>query len=463
MKPSARIKAVEEILSKILMGRIPMDLMIGDYMRNRRYIGSKDRAFIAEKTYDIMRHYGRITTIASHLEIDLANNGASNDQSTRLVMFIYMCLFQDRDFAAIKKIYDGAKFSPDPMAPQESDLVIYLLENRDDLLKHLKLPPLVECPEQYAQSLQSIYGGRFAEIMRGFINGAALDVRVNIQRASRQEIKESLEKDGVFTDETPYSPWGLRCQGKVHLAQTKAFKKGLIEIQDEGSQLISLLSNAQPGFQVLDYCAGGGGKTLAMAAAMAGKGRLVATDIDGKRLAKTKLRLKRAGLSDNVELRPLDEKRHKKWAQRQKDNFDVVLIDAPCTGTGTWRRNPDTRWFEYGPSLNDICQVQAEILSLCASIPKQDGGRLVYATCSILPEENERQIEAFLAAHPDYDIVPLDEAWPDNNCPSDLKGKDFLRLNPTDHNTDGFFTAILRRKNDGTQENPCDSDDTIQK
>jgi 16S rRNA (cytosine967-C5)-methyltransferase len=193
----------------------------------------------------------------------------------------------------------------------------------------------------------------------------------------------------------------------------------------------------------MDYCAGGGGKTLALASAMRVKGRIVAMDLDAGRLAKAKTRFKRARVSDIIETRPLSDEKSRKWLRRQKQSFDVVLVDVPCSGTGTWRRNPDTRWRNYGPSLEELIPVQADILERVAGVVKE-GGRLVYATCSMLPEENERQIEKFLAAHPEYELAELQSVWPEG-CKPPCDGT-YMRLTPKRHGTDGFFAAILIRK-----------------
>jgi 16S rRNA (cytosine967-C5)-methyltransferase len=191
--------------------------------------------------------------------------------------------------------------------------------------------------------------------------------------------------------------------------------------------------------QVIDFCAGAGGKTLALADAMRTKGRIVAMDTDARRLEKARPRFKRARVSDIVEVRPLSDERSRKWLKRQKGTFDLVLADVPCTGTGTWRRNPDMRWRVYGPPLDELLTAQAEILERVARTVKP-GGRLVYATCSLLPEENERQVEAFLARHPEFEAVPPDVPG------LELGAGPYLRLTPLRHNTDGFFAAVLERK-----------------
>ena len=187
--------------------------------------------------------------------------------------------------------------------------------------------------------------------------------------------------------------------------------------------------------QVLDYCAGAGGKTLALACAMQRKGRIVAMDNVQRRLDKGRSRYKKAHIADIIELRHIDE--NAKWLKRQKGKFDVVLTDVPCSGTGTWRRNPDMRWTTYGPSLEELVEIQGEILEKVAGLVKP-GGKLVYATCSLLQEENEHRVEAFLEAHPEFEVQP---------CPEEL-GNPYMRLTPHRHATDGFFAAILKRKED---------------
>ena len=191
----------------------------------------------------------------------------------------------------------------------------------------------------------------------------------------------------------------------------------------------------------MDFCAGGGGKTLGLAAQMQGKGIIFALDNDSRRLEKGRRRYKKADIH-NVEVRSLEDEKNRKWLRRQKDAMDVVLVDAPCSSSGTWRRNPDLRWNQYGPSLEEIKQSQAEILERVADKVKS-GGRLVYATCSLFEEENEVQIASFLSNHPEYKVLPVADVWPEGTpCPA--RGG-YLRLTPKDHQTDGFFTVILQK------------------
>ena len=435
MTPAARLESTIELWNKISEAHIPMDNICGDYFRNRRFIGSKDRAEIAERVYGMMRAYARLTWWCAHLKLP-------DDARARTLLFTM--LHDGRTLADIDDLFNGRKYHPDDLSDTER-AAITPLDGQD--LNHADMDDLTvnECPTWASDRLKALYGDDFAAQMQAMIPPATLDVRVNTIKTDRDAILASLNKDDVEADLCQYSPLGLRLKSKAFLSKTKAFVKGLIEIQDEGSQLLGLICGAKPGMQVIDYCAGGGGKTLALAAIMGGKGRIVAMDIHGKRLSKAKPRLVRADVH-NVELRPMDDEKHKKWFRRQKKNFDIVLIDAPCSSSGTWRRNPDLRWNTYGPAHSEIEQVQGEILERVKHTVK-DGGKLVYATCSLFAEENENQVATFLAANPDFKLMPAPDAWADAGmetpCPVD---GDYLRLSPKDHATDGFFAAVLVRQ-----------------
>lgn len=428
MKPQARIQAAIDILSILeAQKRVPMDAVTGDYMRKRRYIGSKDRAAVAAYVYDVMRRWAR-------LEWHIARSDLDNTPRTKLMAFVVFS--EGANLKRVSDLFDGSKYAPDDLTEDEKKFITALegqpLDHAD-----MTIEVSCECPPLYADALKDYFGAAFKDEMLAMLNSATLDLRVNIFKATREKAKESLAGDGVETDETPYSPWGLRARTKAYLSKTKAFTKGWVEIQDEGSQLIAHVCDVSPSMQVLDFCAGGGGKTLALAAAMQRKGRIVAMDMDERRLARGKNRYKKAAISDIVEMRPLSDTKQAKWLKRQKGKFDVVLCDVPCTGTGTWRRNPDMRWTVYGPSLDDLTPVQIEILDRASRAVKA-GGKLVYATCSLLPAENEDQVAAFLARNPDFEIAPLDETLG--------LGTPYMRLTPHRHKTDGFFAAVMVRK-----------------
>lgn len=430
MTPQARLKTTIEILERIEKAKVPMDATCGDFFRGRKYIGAKDRSNIAERVYGIMRAHARLGWW-------LKKRG--HDSSPRAMIIAWLVLEEKGD---PQRLFNGEKYSPEPLGEEEAALASSL---HGKSLNDPDMPEEVasECPGHYLPMLKEYFGNDFASELKAMIGSAPLDLRVNLRLADREKASRFLEADGVGTSPTPYSPWGLRCEAKAFLSRTKAFSKGWIEIQDEGSQMIALCVDVKPGMQVLDYCAGAGGKTLALAAAMENKGRIVAMDTEEHRLQKGRLRFRKANVADIIEIRPLSDERHRKWLRRQKGTFDAVLADVPCTGTGTWRRNPDMRWRTYGPSLEELTAIQADILDRVAHTVRP-GGRLVYATCSLLPDENERQVASFIERNPDYEIMPLAQAWPDGlRVPCD---GDYMRLTPLRHNTDGFFAAVLRRK-----------------
>ena len=427
MKPASRIQATIELLEKITGNtRIPMDSVVGDYMRTRRYIGSKDRSEIAERVYNMTRAHARLGWW-------LDKTGAQDTARNRVIA--WLALGENTDKGRMKELFDGSKYAPEKLDDKEQKRFEHLHGRSWD---HPDIPAAirVECPPEYEEALRGYFGDAFEDEMTAMLTPAPLDLRVNNFSSNRADAMASLKKDGVEVAETLYSPWGLRCRSKSFLAKTKALTKGHVSIQDEGSQMIAYLCGARPGMQVMDYCAGAGGKTLALAAAMKRKGRIVAMDNDAKRLEKGRQRYKKSGLADIIEVRCLAEEKQRKWVKRQKGKFDIVLTDVPCSGTGTWRRNPDMRWATYGPALEELTVIQSEIIERASALVKS-GGRLVYATCSLLPAENEEQIEKFLKNHSEFEIQPLDE--------SQGLGSPYMRLSPHRHGTDGFFAAILTK------------------
>ncbi len=430
MRDAARIQSAIDLLARINAGRIPMDNTIRDFMAARRFIGSKDRTAIVERVYRIMRSHARLGWWMEQGKI----------QDTSRMRVLADLMFTERPTEEdLENIFVGGQYEAAPLDEQELAFAEFLhgKELNDPAQPtHIR----AECPDWAREKLETLFLDEFENHMKAMIDPAPLDLRVNTVKGSVDEALESLKADGVRVKKTPYSPIALRAEGKPFMSDTKAFKKGLVEIQDEGSQLIGLVSGAKPGMRVLDFCAGGGGKTLILAAMMNNKGNIVAMDNDSRRLEKGRPRYKKAGVH-NVELRSLAEEQNRKWLRRQKGTMDVVLVDAPCSSSGTWRRNPDLRWLHYGPSLNEIKQMQSDILDKVADKVKA-GGRLVYATCSLFPEENEAQVEAFLTRHPDYKVLEVSELTAEKPLPS---AGPYLRLFPKDHETDGFFAAVLQK------------------
>ncbi len=304
-------------------------------------------------------------------------------------------------------------------------------------------------PEWLVQPLKQQVGAEFWPLIEALNRGAGLDLRVNTLKAKRAEVRKELATCGIKADITPYSPWGLRLTDKPNLNKLEAFNRGDFEVQDEGSQLLALLLDAKRGEMVADFCAGAGGKTLAIGAAMRNTGRLYAFDTSAHRLDALKPRLARSGLS-NVHPAGIAHERDER-IKRLAGKMDRALVDAPCSGLGTLRRNPDLKWRQTPQLVSAQAQLQAAILQSAARLLKP-GARLVYATCSLLVEENEAVAQAFSQANDVF--APLDAG----QILTDLKvegaatlcgGGDnalrYLRLWPHRHHTDGFFAAVWQR------------------
>jgi 16S rRNA (cytosine967-C5)-methyltransferase len=362
-------------------------------------------------------------------------------------------------------------FAPSGSGPKERRLAILGFYGPRDYLKsaltdqeknwldqcdQVKVEDLMErhrhnLPEWLVQPLKDQLGAQeFWALAESFNRGAGLDLRVNALTAKRSDVQKELAKAGIKAVPTPYSPWGLRLQDKPALNKLDAFTRGAIEVQDEGSQLLALLVDAKRGEMVVDFCAGAGGKTLAIGAAMRSTGRLYAFDTSAHRLDALKPRLARSGLS-NVHPAAIAHERDDR-IKRLSGKIDRVLIDAPCSGLGTLRRNPDLKWRQSLKSVEEMALKQAAILQSAARLLKA-GGRLVYATCSILPQENEAIAQAFSDGNSEF--TPLDAGEILSNlkvegaaglCSGGENGQRYLRLWPHRHQTDGFFAAIWQKK-----------------
>jgi 16S rRNA (cytosine967-C5)-methyltransferase len=336
--------------------------------------------------------------------------------------------------------FSGGQYAPASFTAHERGALAAIA---DHTLDHHALPEAVrlELPDWIVPRLAARFGPALATEAAALTAPAPLDLRANLLTATRDEARAALAAEGIETSPTPLSPWGLRIPGRRAVTTGAAFQSGVVEIQDEGSQLVAALVDARPGLRVADWCAGAGGKTLALAMTMQNRGSIAACDVSAHRLEGALRRLRRAGVF-NVE-RHLTEAGDK-WAKRRAASFDRVLVDAPCTGTGTWRRNPDARLRLKETDLAELLPKQAVILDQAAALVRK-GGRLVYATCSLLSEENEDQVTAFLARHPGFALVPLARAW-SFGAPPGAAAADFLRLTPARDGTDGFFAAVLERQ-----------------
>lgn len=427
MTPAARIQAVIELIGEVISVPRPADTLANYYFRARRYVGSKDRAAINNRFYRILREYHRLSWWV-----------AKADCAVTPRSLVIAAVMFDGEFAAntIGAVFSGDKFSPAPMDKDEKRLV-KALDGQSLETKDMDLRARTECPDWAFPSLQKALGAKYETELSAMLTPAPMDLRVNLIKAERDEVLAQLQEDGIEAEAGKISPLSIRVYGRPQLAQHPLFRDGFFEIQDEGSQMVALVADAKPGEQVVDFCAGAGGKTLALAAAMNNKGRVIAMDVLGGRLLRAKERFRRAGLH-NIETRTLTGERDR-YVKRHQGSFDLVLVDAPCSGTGTWRRDPDKRWRQLGPGLDNLVPLQKSILDSAYRMVKP-GGRLVYATCSLLPEENELQVEKFLAEHDDFELKPVSSVL---KLPG--AGK-YLQMTPAQHDTDGFFAALLTRK-----------------
>lgn len=427
MTPAARIQAVIELLAEVVETPRPADTLASLYFRARRYIGSKDRAAINTRFYRIMREYFRLGWWVEQ-------SGLA--PTPRHMVIAALVLDKEHSAASLEKAFSGDKFAPEKMTADEKKLAAALEGKK---LDHPDMPlqQRMECPDWAFEKLQAALGDGFEAEMNVMLGTAPMDLRVNPIKAARDEVLKQLKDEGFDVTAGKISPYSIRVFGRPSLTQHALYKDGHVEIQDEGSQMVALVADAKPGEQVVDFCAGAGGKTLALGAAMQNKGRIIAMDVLGGRLNRAKERFRRAGLH-NIETRALTSERDR-YVKRHPGKFDLVLVDAPCTGVGTWRRDPDKRWRQLGPGLPALVPLQRSILDSAHRMVKP-GGRLVYATCSLLPDENEDQVEAFVRDYPEFSIRPVIEFL---NVPG--AGK-FLKMTPAQHDTDGFFAAVLVRK-----------------
>ncbi len=428
--PAARLQATLDLLSDIDSAARPADAVISAFFRARRYIDAEDRGAILTRLQGLLRHHARLGWW-------LARLGGSDTPRNRLLA--WLALAEGKTPDQISRLFSGAKFAPAALTDRDYAFAAKL---RGATMDHPAMPEEVrlECPDWAAEPLRRRFGTAFGAEMAALLTPPPLDLRVNAIKATRDVMLRELKGLGVPAESSKLAPYGIRVDERLDLTRLPGLKRGEIEIQDEGSQLVALLVGARPGDRVVDFCAGAGGKTLAIAAQMDNKGRVVACDVSEGRLKRSTERFRRAGVH-NTETRLLASETDR-WVKRHKAGFDRVLVDAPCSGTGTWRRNPDARWrAAEEKGLEGLVALQARILASAARLVKP-GGRLVYATCSMLPDENEDQVAAFLAANPGFHPVPLSEAAPELSA---VAPGDYLSLTPARHNTDGFFAAILQR------------------
>lgn len=413
-----QLSAVTDILATALGFTSPADAVVSRHFRDNRNLGSHDRAVVAETVFGILRHLPQIEWLVGGMP------------SPRQILLAWYVGIEKRNLRELPPVFN------------EEDRK-YAGELKARKISEAPLAVRAALPQWVADAL--LASGTSEEDLlalgRALLVSAPLDLRMNTLKAKhREEIIDRLSGANVEAAETPFSPWGLRVVGKPPINKTKVFEEGLVEVQDEGSQLLGLLTGAKRGQMVADFCAGAGGKTLLLGAMMQSSGRLYAFDVSEKRLANLKPRLARSGLS-NVQPQLIASENDQK-IKRLAGKMDVVLVDAPCSGLGTLRRNPDLKYRQNPEGVAELNAKQASILASASRLTKV-GGRLVYATCSLLRAENEAIVEAFLAEHPEYSLCDARELLPENLA-SQLDSP-YLKLLPQKHNTDGFFAAALTR------------------
>ncbi len=414
--PPAIIGFTEEVLREILRFTGPADGTLSRYFRDHPKLGSRERGAIAEAVYTILRNK------SVYMNFSESGNGPTMRRMTLLGL---------AETVGIDAL--GG------LSEEETQWLTRVLQIDRNLLPAELRSNL---PKWLFDKLRARDGeAGMLELADALNRPAPLDLRVNAMKATREEVIAGLATAPIAAEPTPYAPLGLRIQRKPVLQNLPLFKEGAIEVQDEGSQILAQVVGAKRGEMVVDFCAGAGGKTLALGAAMRNTGRLYAFDVSEKRLGKLKPRLARSGLSNVHPVLIAHENDAK--IKRLAGKIDRVLVDAPCSGLGTLRRNPDVKWRQTPQSLIELNAKQASILAGAARLVKP-GGRLVYATCSLLDEENEAIVDQFLAAHDDYALVPMRDVLAEQKIALDMQ--DYLKLSPPKHQTDGFFAAVLQRK-----------------
>ena len=407
MTPAARLQMAIDILEGLETTSQPTDRFLKSWFRIRRFAGSKDRRAIAEQVFAAQRRRAQ-----------LSHRMGSDTPRARIIAAL---LESGEDIAAL---FSGG-YGPAALTDAEQAAIAATPPPAPGWVKG-------EYPQWLEGELKRAFGDDLTAEMAAFIERAPTDIRVNTLQSSREEVLAALGIDAALT---PYAPYGIRISGDAtQLSKSPLFESGAFEFQDEAAQIASVLCRAQPGMRVLDLAAGAGGKSLALAAAMQDQGEIIACDTRGEALFELEKRSQRAGVTI-IKTLPLDH-------GQPSGDFDLVLVDAPCSGTGTWRRQPELRWRMTPGWLAALTETQDKLLDQAAALVRP-GGRLVYATCSVLPVENQDRMEALLARRPGFTPINLAQEW--GSRPPPGLGPDF-RASPAKTGTDGFYCAGLRRE-----------------
>jgi 16S rRNA (cytosine967-C5)-methyltransferase len=422
MHPKALLDECASLMEQVFKFDHPADAVVSRYFREHRSLGPRERATLSDTVYAALRE---------RLKFEWFARSGSGSKWRKLSILGFP---GDRDFLK------------SALTDQEKTWLDHCLNASDN---ELMAPHRHNLPEWLATALREQLGEEFDAMVASLNQMAALDLRVNSVKKKREAVLADLRQAGLECEPTPYSPLGIRLQGKPSLAKVPSFVQGDMEVQDEGSQLLALLVDAKRGEMVVDFCAGAGGKTLAMGAAMRNSGRLYAFDTSAHRLDALKPRLARSGLS-NVHPVAIAHERDDR-IKRLAGKIDRVLVDAPCSGLGTLRRSPDLKWRQSPESIKSLVQLQSSILHSASRLLKP-GGRLVYATCSPLPEEDETVAQAFGLEHPEFermdvlDLLNSAQVAQAESLVAGEEGQRTLRLWPHRHGTDGFFAVVWQKK-----------------
>ncbi len=443
MKKSSLIGHVCELLDLVRPLKQPADIIVKDFFRTRHYLGSKDRRFISETLYDILRNY-RLARF--HAEAGMKQAGISAPHVPSLLIYIsYVLKIRKEEPAAILPDFQGMWRISFPKV--ECEVVLnaivsssFPIEIENNSIRKLGL--LYSIPDFIVEE----WVGRFGEaetvqICESMNRSAPITTRVNTLKATVEACQERLAGEGIASKRTPLSPFGLILEKRINSQALQSFKDGWFEMQDEGSQMLSMLLEPKQGSLVVDACAGGGGKTLHIAALMSNEGEIHSIDVDEKRLFNIQVRLQRAGIT-------IARLHHQRKVGNDiavlKNSADGVLVDAPCSGVGTFRRNPAAKLGINEDYVRQMAATQQSILDTYSELVKP-GGRLVYTTCTLLRIENEDVVEKFLSSHPEFDLVSAPGILKSQNVPVETSAP-FLTLFPQNAGTDGFFAAVMCRK-----------------
>ncbi|MCX6121759.1 MAG: 16S rRNA (cytosine(967)-C(5))-methyltransferase RsmB [Ignavibacteriales bacterium] len=441
MQISSLIGHTQELLGIILNSKKPADALIDTFFRSHKYLGSHDRKFIAETTYGTLRHLRKCELIVTSAMAELDETLFEEDKILFLVV-AYLSL-QGKMQGVIPEAV-SSKLKSVRLAEKTAHILQVFLKPVMVLKEpaHMRIGLEYSFPDWMVQKFNDQYGESEVEKICASLNEQApITLRVNTLKATVEQCQAELSKQGIETTKTSLSPFGLNLAKRINVFSLSVFQDGWFEVQDEGSQLLPFLIDPKPNAKLLDVCAGAGGKTLEFAALMKNRGEIFATDINSYRLEELRKRTKRAG-AQNVRVQEIQaiEDLHEQYSHF----FDIVFVDAPCSGLGTIRRNPGMKWMVTEQTVNEVSDKQSSILHSSAQLVKP-GGRIVYATCTLLRQENEGVVEEFMVRHPEFKLIDANEVlekWNNGLMTTDP----FFKLLPHVHGTDGFFCAVLERQ-----------------